>query len=495
MCPARRLTVVPTEARFAVPPLRVAIVGGGFAGAVAALRLIEAGSGPLTITVVEPRPALGRGIAYSTTEAGHLMNGAARSLSLYPEAPLHFVRWLEAEAVRGGWQPPAGTSWEVCQPPRGHFGNYVESRLAASAADSAGRVRLRHRRDRAVGIGRLGGEFVVALADGGTLLADAVILASGVVQRGADRRLAGTLADDRRYIGDPYAEGAFAGVAEAGEVIVLGSGLAMLDALVSLDRAGFRGHVRAVSRRGGLVEPRRPVDGVGDFLDDTAPTVRGLVRQVQLARRRIAAEGGDWQALVPAVRAATPGLWTRLDDADRRRFVRHLRGVWKSCVHLAPVETHRLAERLMAEGRLTIEAGGIDAIAPAESGRIAVSATGAAGRRHLAADAVVNCLGHSADWTAFADPLVRSLLDRGLARRHATGLGIDVDPLTLAVSPAVGAGGSGRLFAIGHPLRGSVWESTSVREIAVQARTLGETVAAIAAGDRRGEEDKHRRRA
>ncbi len=464
---SRRLPAAPPA------PFRVVIIGGGFAGAAAALRLIEAGDSPLAITVVEPRAEIGRGIAYSTPDAGHLMNGAARGLSLYPEAPLHFVRWMEAEAARGGWQPPAGVSWAASQPPRWHFGSYASSRLAASAADSFGRVRLRHRRDRTTGVGMLGREFVVALAEGGTILADAVVLASGVFQRGAGP------VRDARHIADPYAPGAFDGVADAAEVVVLGSGLAMLDALVSLESAGFRGRVRAVSRGGGLVEPRRPVEAVDGFLTGEAPTLRGLVRQVQVARRKIVAEGGDWQQLVPAVRAATPDLWTRLSDAERQRFVRHLQGAWKKCVHLAPIETHRVAERMMAEGRLTIEAGEIGAIETGEAG-VTVAVSDDDGARKLVADVVVNCRGHSADWSELGDPLVRSLLDRGLARRHATGLGIDVDPLTLAVRPATGGSGSGRIFAIGHPLRGSVWESTSVREIALQARTLGETIAAIA---------------
>ena len=216
----------------------VTVVGGGFAGAAVALRLIEAGTGPLAITVVEPRPRLGRGIAYSTPEPGHLMNGPARALSLYPEAPLHFVRWLQRNALTGGWRPPQGTSWEAAQPPRWLFGSYAETRLAASVADSYGRVRFGHRRDRAVGIGRLGGEFVVALAESGPLSADAVILASGVFQKEAGAGVTGAPASDPRYVPDPYVPGAFAGAPEIGEVLVLGTGLAMLDAVVSLEAAG-----------------------------------------------------------------------------------------------------------------------------------------------------------------------------------------------------------------------------------------------------------------
>ena len=80
---ARRLAAVSAGPKVAAPAFRVAIVGGGFAGAAAALRMIEAGDGSLAITVVEPRAALGRGIAYSTPEPGHLMNGPARAMWLY----------------------------------------------------------------------------------------------------------------------------------------------------------------------------------------------------------------------------------------------------------------------------------------------------------------------------------------------------------------------------------------------------------------------------
>ena len=41
----------------------IAIIGGGFAGAVTALKLARAAPRPLAITIVESRPELGRGIA------------------------------------------------------------------------------------------------------------------------------------------------------------------------------------------------------------------------------------------------------------------------------------------------------------------------------------------------------------------------------------------------------------------------------------------------
>jgi hypothetical protein len=165
--------------RPAAAPFRVTVVGGGVSGALAAMRLVEATEAPLAITVLEPRELLGRGEALATAEPDDLMHGPSSGLSLYPEAPMHFVYWLAAEARHGGWRPPLGAPLERSRPPRRSFGSYVEGRLAASVSDNFGRVRMRHRRDRALGIGQIGRELVVTLAAGGSLLADAVVLATG----------------------------------------------------------------------------------------------------------------------------------------------------------------------------------------------------------------------------------------------------------------------------------------------------------------------------
>lgn len=472
----RRATPAPRTLRPAAAALRVAIIGGGFAGAAAALRVIEATLAPLAVTIIEPRGRLGRGIAYSTAEPGHLMNGPARNLSLYPEAPLHFVHWLQAQSRRGGWRPTGDVSWEYCQPPRWLFGTYVETRLATAAIDYAERVRLRHRRDRAVAVARLGEEVVVTLADGGALLADVVVLATGTGQRTTD-------GDDPRIIADPYHPSAYAGAPAAAEVVVLGTGLSMLDAVVSLERAGFRGRFRAVSRSGTMVEPRRNVPAAPMDTDAT-PSLRGLLRQVQEHRRALAAAGEDWQQMIPPVRAAVPELWVRATPAERRRFLRHAQLVWKKCIHLAPIESHRLAEALRADGRLVLEAAEVEATAPGPDGRIAVRVRRTAGEADtLAADLVISCLGPGRAWSDHRDPLHQSLLARGLARPHCTGLGIDIDPATNRVVPANGAAG-GPLFALGAPVRGAVWESTSVREIAAQARSLGAAVARLPVAQR-----------
>ena len=55
----------------------VTIVGGGFSGASAAIQLARHAPPRLDITVIEPRPDVGRGLAYSSDDPDHRLNGTA----------------------------------------------------------------------------------------------------------------------------------------------------------------------------------------------------------------------------------------------------------------------------------------------------------------------------------------------------------------------------------------------------------------------------------
>ena len=59
-----------------------------------------------------------------------------------------------------------------------------------------------------------------------------------------------------RYAKDPWAAGAL-DVDPDGEVLLLGTGLTMLDIAIALKEHGHRGVIHAVSRRGLLPQPHR----------------------------------------------------------------------------------------------------------------------------------------------------------------------------------------------------------------------------------------------
>ena len=78
----------------------VAIIGGGFTGAAVAVHLAEHGQTGVAarIVVFEPREKLGTGLAYDTNEAANRINVPAGRMTLFPDDPESFIRWIASPA-------------------------------------------------------------------------------------------------------------------------------------------------------------------------------------------------------------------------------------------------------------------------------------------------------------------------------------------------------------------------------------------------------------
>ncbi len=66
---------------------RIGIVGGGASGTLLATRLLSAAPSGVEIVVIEPRPALGQGVAYGTDDPWHRLNVPARDDQRAPGGP------------------------------------------------------------------------------------------------------------------------------------------------------------------------------------------------------------------------------------------------------------------------------------------------------------------------------------------------------------------------------------------------------------------------
>lgn len=455
----------------------VTIVGGGFAGVTTAIKLLDATAGPLAITVVERRAELGRGVAYSTHDPEHLVNGAARIFSLHPDDPDHLVRWLKRNGPEHGWTPPEDV--HDSSPPRWLYGSYVQSELERAIAEAADRASFRHVRASATEM-LVGPRSVrVGTGDGRQIVSTDVVLATGVF-RSAPPATEAAIAGHAGYVEDPWDPAMLDRLAGREKLLLIGSSLSMVDVVASLEARGFRGSYHVVSRRGQIVERRRNTEPWRDFLSGRPlpRTAKALLAAVKAERRAIAAAGLDWQGLPLVLRPMILPLWQGASDRERLRFARHLRAVWDVTAHRAAPPSHERLARAQAEGRWFGAAGRILGLQPEGNGIVAEirwRRTGLVER--LRFDGVVNCRGHQEhDWRLIADPFVRNLLDTGIVRPHSTGFGID------ATTDGMVIGGDGRVhgnvFAIGHPLRGVAWESSSIGEQLAQAVALADLILA-----------------
>src|SRR5262249_51832481 len=106
--------------------------------------------------------------------------------------------------------------------------------------------------------------------------------------------------------------------------------------------------------------------------------------------------------------------------------------------------------------------------------RVTLRPRSASQERVLRAERVVNCTGPGSI-TQQAHPLLRQLMEDGLVRADAFGIGLDArsDGSLLGDVGQVTPG----LSAISPLLRGVLWETTSIPEIRLQAAALAERLA------------------
>ena len=462
------------RATSAIRDADVLIVGGGLSGTLLAMQLLRL-PGARHIVLVEPRAELGRGEAYSATELGHTLNGNAARMSIDPVDADDLTRWLQAHIADGGWPESAEQQVPVAHlfPPRGLFGQYAQQRLAeALVIGSRQGSSLTHIRDEVVDLLTDEQRVQVTLKDGRQLQAAAAVLATGMfpAARTAQRQSSGLNAAAL----DPWDVEALRGLAVDARVLIIGSGLTMVDALESLNRAGHRGPIEVFSRHGLLPHVRRQPPAWEDFLT-LSPEVRSPLQLLRALRRQCElaeAAGVDWQAPLDTVRVHIARLWSQANDAQRRQFVRHVRPWWESHHHRSPPQGNALLEKLLEKGRLTIRAASLQGVDVSADGRprIRLRYRGQADVRVVEGDGLINSTGIEYDWRRVDKALPRQLLERGLIRPGNLGLGIAADRsgavLNTHSEPAK------RLFAMGPPLRGEWWESTAVTDVALQAKAL-----------------------
>jgi uncharacterized NAD(P)/FAD-binding protein YdhS len=184
------------------------------------------------------------------------------------------------------------------------------------------------------------------------------------------------------------------------------------------------------------------------------------------------------------IRRQVPDLWQSLSPADRRLFLRHVARYWEIHRHRMPPATARRITQLISDGRLAVLSGRVAEVDEAPGG-IAITVDSRTERMTVSAGWLVNATGPAGQIDASADPLLRELLTSGLAAADPLQLGITADA-DGAVLDAEGHA-SDRLFTLGPPLRGQLYETTAIPEIREQAARLAKRLVAggsvAAAGD------------
>jgi uncharacterized NAD(P)/FAD-binding protein YdhS len=390
-------------------------------------------------------------VAYSTTEDAHLLNVRAEGMSAWAGEPDDFARRFESEG---------GDRRGFAQ--RRLFGRYL-GEILEDAIDS-GCAQLIHAT--AVHASRENGGWRVGLDEGNAVSADALVLAVGNQEPDMLAAFAG--AGDR-FIGNPWGREARAAVQElassGGDALLVGTGLTMVDLVLSLNAAGHPGRIVALSRRG--LAPRAHADlQPAPVEDEEVP--KGSARAILRWLRRRSAEVG-WRAAIDSLRPHSHALWQSLPVDEQRRFLRHARPWWDVHRHRIAPEVAATVARLVGEGRLEIVAGRIVSAREGYDGIVVeYRRRGSANLDAREFAYAFNCTGPLHSIGRSKDPLLRSLLDAGQVRPDALGIGLQVGENARAGE---------RLWALGPLTKGRYWEIIAVPDIREQAAAVAEDIA------------------
>jgi len=446
-------------------PHPVAVIGAGFSGTMSAIQLLSRLEPERRVLLCERAGTFGRGRAYATVNPDHLLNVRATNMSAYPDRPEHFSEWLDTTAFDGaeasGIRVTPGGTFAA----RGLYGRYLTELLTRAVTGGDGPPRLDLVHDAVTDLEPGPGGFTLRTEGGASYpIAGAVLAMGNLGAPGAPRS---------RHQADPWSPDSFGRLHPDRPVLIVGTGLTMVDAVAALRRHGFSGPIVALSRRGLLPSAHAPVQPWPMPDLSGATTLSALTTRIRREIDRAAVAGIGWRGVIDALRPVTDTLWRALPAPEKDRFLRHLRPFWDVHRHrAAPPAAEAIADEI-ARGTLTVRAGRIRAITDtAAEARVTLRPRGAAGDETLAVQCILDATGIGRV-VETDDPLIRRLMARGLVRPGPFGLGLDAAPDLRALGPVE----AGPLWVVGPLLRGVLWECTAVPDIRNQAAGLAQAAA------------------
>jgi uncharacterized NAD(P)/FAD-binding protein YdhS len=452
----------------------VIIVGGGLTGTLTAINLLHCTANQdVSITLLNPTAALGRGLAYRDNNNDLLLNVPAGNMSAFANAPSHFMEFCQCI-------DPSISAGSFMS--RRLYGQYLERCLADAMAAHPGRLHTMVGEVHEVQALAQTNGFTVKLSSGQCLAAQHVVLALG---HQPPRFPVPLGPQERDLVIDAWDFERMSRLPSDAPILILGTGHTAMDVLFHLTQRIRPSSVWMASRRGLLPEAHRlnppPPLAPGALnpasFGEPPLRTRELMRRLQQEVARQVHRGLDWRDVFNQLRSHTPQLWHAMPLAERRRFLRHAVAFWDVHRHrLAPLAAKRL-QSLLAAGTVEVLAARLLAVRKASHDRLELEfkPRGQKNTQTLSVAAIINCTGPSMGIGPDSQPLLQQLVQDRLLVPDPCGLGLQVNDrhqITNAQGNAVPG-----LWYVGPMLKARYWEATAAPELRVHAQQLAQHLA------------------
>ena len=385
----------------------VVILGAGFSGTMVAVQLMKRATKPMQLFLVE-RNEFGRGPAYAEADETLLLNVRADQMGAFPDRVDHFYDWLNSKNFHA--EPHEFISRKI-------YGDYLEDLLEEAIASSKGMVNVKLIKDEVINI--TPDRKLLLLSKNLPVYFDELVLATGLTPSiDSLQKLNGL----------------------QGPITIFGSGLSMVDAIITLVNRNFNSKITVVSRRGLLPQThkffaeneKRP-----DYKDLKLMSLQSLVNFVRSESKKY-----DWRLVIDGLRPHTQQLWKHFSEKEKGQFLRYLRPYWESHRHRIPPMHDKLLHELMKKGQLEVKAIGFKPY-------------------KITTKNVLRCEGLS----LLSNHIITKMIAKNVVKADDFNLGVST------LQPWA--------HTIGALRRGELWESTAVSELRVQAQELAVQLLAV----------------
>ncbi len=455
--------------------IHIAIVGAGASGTITAIQLLRELNVKAKIFLIEKKPeAVYRGAAYSSKLVYEPLNVITGRMNIFNHLPDDFYNWLKENKQTEQEEEITKETYVS----RRWFGDYMTARIKEAAAQSAfAELKVVNTELRDVNYDAASDNYRLLLLNTEVINADYLIFATGnetpadVVSREE------VMALGKNYISNPWLGNTLDQVKPSDDVLIIGTGLTMVDHAVSLYKQNHQGNIYCLSRNGYL-----PLEhtAIQTFTVDIAEEPKDVYELLRLIKTKIADAGNqnvEWQNVLDAIRPHTPRLWKSLNTDSKKYFLKRLKTYWEIHRHRMPTASANAIKQMQANGQLVLLMGNIIGTEFKDDKVVFKYFTKKLSKpESLSVDFVINCTGPSGDYYKCDNVLIKNLLDKGWMNQDELKLGVR----TGSRGEIIKENGVvlQNAFAVGPLRKAMEWESTAMREI----RTQAENIALLIAG-------------
>jgi uncharacterized NAD(P)/FAD-binding protein YdhS len=431
---------------------RLAIIGDGFAAAVAAIHLLRKGIAADSLTIIGPG-TLGKGNAYGCVSPFFRLNVREDLPIVFSEDPLHFARWAESNTDDPEAKTSAGFFYR-----RADFGRYISELITAEA----GFEKIQWIHSKVNSLSQTQDVWKLETSDGRVLYAEKAIIATGNSPPTWPCPIQTQIGEQAsaRMTESPWTGHYLTSIGAEERIVLLGGGLTALDAIYALAAQEHRGPITVVGPRP-LFPPSQ-----AHWMRQNQPNWPEKLSPAKLLRFMrnylplLPTTSTEWQSAWEELRPNLNSIWQQFTPHQRRIVFKRLGWAWSLYRFRASPQTIKAYEQLKANHQIQFALGRAKQVECSES-TITVQLNN--GQR-IEADRIINCTGVG------TDSFLNQLIADAIAIPDPLGIAIAVDTNLNVIKPSLQAWNN--LWMLGPATMGSLGDVIAASAISKQAEGL-----------------------